>query len=229
MAATSPRWIAALRLPHTRRLPAATSGSFRGSARARRPAPWGRPGRPEPAGAPPLPLPQESKPRPGRFYGVGPPAPAGWLQPVAFPFLVRGTGRSKLLSIYQVLGEGWSRFARLNVATRGRNSCQNKQLLNHGSFQPSFLSPKPENQNKHKVVLAGRAEGGNSSWGGPASVGSRLQVGRDGWRAGRPRTARRGCSLRAKKGRSRGAQRGDKGDGGRTEAACSLPALPTWV
>lgn len=43
-AATSPRWIAALRLPRPRRLRAATSGSFSGSGGARRPAPpwWPR-------------------------------------------------------------------------------------------------------------------------------------------------------------------------------------------
>ncbi|XP_046505784.1 basic proline-rich protein-like [Equus quagga] len=59
MAATSPRWVAALRLPHPRRLPAATSASSPNSAVARRLAPQGRPGDPGPRAPPPLPAPGE--------------------------------------------------------------------------------------------------------------------------------------------------------------------------
>lgn len=55
MAATSFRWIAALRLPRTRRLPAATSGSSRSSSGASA-RPRGRPCDPDPRTLSPLPL-----------------------------------------------------------------------------------------------------------------------------------------------------------------------------
>lgn len=163
---------------------------------------------------------------------MGPPAPAGspeslWLS----PFLVRAH-RKEPASVH-LSGSGGRQepFRAAQCSDKGPGiPAKISSLLNHGSLQPSLLSPKPENQNTHKVVLAGRGEGGNRSWGGPASVGSRLQVGRDGGRAGRPRTAHWGCSLRAKKHRGRGAQRGDKGDRGRgTDGGCRLPARAASV
>lgn len=125
MAATSLRWLAALRLPHPLQLPGATSGSSPSSAMARRPAPRGRLRGPGPRALPPLTL-LESESRPGGSAASDPslhrhPHYQKARPKSCFPpsLVVVVTWRSKPFSVWRVFGEGGSCFEPVNVSIRG--------------------------------------------------------------------------------------------------------------